>query len=213
MSDRLRQRLKRNTVLVPCTAGTPAAAVAAGPAQPSTEYDYIPPDVRSYLSDRPAAFGQVVVNSRVRVDRLENGRGFGPLVLAEGWLGLEPWGVWTGGHRAVLYASSPFSGKDAVGHGDGAAEIVIDARGAISKEHRRLPFRMKLGKTFADFAFAWGEIGAALLRVPIPPELMGPPIMKLEIELDHPLSSPDGYLRGLGISSFAIRSGAGANAA
>jgi hypothetical protein len=125
--DWLLQRHRRNNARssVGAIAGAPVEAV----------HDEAPRAVMAYLLNTPGCFGTTLISSDVEVDKIENFRGFEQLVIAEGWSGLEPWGVWTEGKRAVLYVRSPFTGLEPTPGTEILGDMVMDARASISEAH------------------------------------------------------------------------------
>jgi len=187
-----------------------AASSWASPAQEAP--DEVPDAIRAYLAQLPAVLGRIDLNNHEPVERIDGCRALKTVVLAEGWSGLESWGVWSEGNSAVLYIKNPLTENVTVA-ATGSGEIVIDARGALFKSHPRLAVRCELGASQSEIVFVWGEVGPAQIKLPIPAELASTPVFRLGMAIDAPRSSyehtggvsPDRRLVGVGISSIEVR--------
>ena len=109
--------------------------------------DDIPDQIGSYLAQIPSSAERVDINNRGALTQLEQFRALGFVVLAEGWSGLESWGVWSAGDNAIFYAKHD-TGRTEPSSSD---EVVIHARGAVSENHPCLAIRFKLGSSWTDF--------------------------------------------------------------
>jgi hypothetical protein len=163
--------------------------------------DEVPALIRSYLTRVQSGTGKVVINSRASTTELGQFRAVGSLVLGEGWSGLEPWGVWSEGHRAVLYLK-----------GENAGEILIEARGAISEIHPSLKTQFRIGSSETHFVFSLPETRFAQIKLPIPAELAGAPVIRIEMGIEAPKTpfeqtggvSTDCRRVGIGLSSIQL---------
>jgi hypothetical protein len=171
--------------------------------------DDIPDQIGSYLAQIPSSAERVDINNRGALTQLEQFRALGFVVLAEGWSGLESWGVWSAGDNAI------FSAKHDTGRTEPSSsdEVVIHARGAVSENHPCLAIRFKLGSSWTDFRFSWPETCFAQIRLPIPAELRNAPVLRIEVSIDGPKTpyehtggvSPDHRRLGIGLSAIAIQ--------
>ena len=176
-----------------------------GPSPKLREHkDDIPESVKNYFVQQPASLGKAQLSSHKPIVQIEQFRGLSNMVLAEGWSGLEPWGVWSDGNHAVLYVRNIVKAN---------TEIILTANGAVSEFHRRLTIQLALGTAREQFIFAWPDTIASQIELTVPADLACETVLRLAIDIDNPLSpyeqskgaSPDRRRTGLGIRSVEFK--------
>jgi hypothetical protein len=178
----------------------------------------IPAAVINYFSGVPSGLGKVDIASCESPAQIEQFRGLGDLLLAEGWSGLEGWGVWSDGTLAILYFRNAFGKNAAFPPPDNFPELIINARGAVSESHPNLSVRFTLGTVRKEFVFVWPEV-TAQINLPVPADCASEPILRLVLEIEVPQSpyeqtkgvSPDRRKTGIGVRSIEIRPAASMN--
>jgi hypothetical protein len=166
--------------------------------------DFIPAAVADYLELHPLVFGKISISSDEPSIQGDGFRGIHGVVLAEGWAGLEPFGVWSDEDRAVLYLKNPFAGDPALPQIGGSRVIIVSCRGAISEQYPTLRARFNVGSAPIDVVFSWPETMSCDITLPIDLESA---FIRIDVEIDSPKSpyertngvSPDHRRLGIGV--------------
>jgi hypothetical protein len=150
----------------------------------------VPGPVRDYLLQRPAGPSKIDLGSHAQPVQFGQFRGLGDFAV----------------NSAAMEPESPI-------------EIVITAWGAVSDSHREVTVRFALGTDRKKFIFVWPKLVTAQIRLPVPADLTGQAVLRIELEIESPLSpheqtngkSPDRRQLGVGIKSLAVRPAPGAD--
>lgn len=134
---------------------------------------------------------------------------FPGVALGDSW-DIEDWGAWSVGRFADIYVNTAPLRE----HGD-AAVVLLECWSAISVRHPELRIAIRLnGEAVLRHSFRHPDASAATLRVPIPPDCLAQPFLRLVLEVENPLSpaeqQPEKYkdLRLLGVALVKLRSAA-----
>jgi Glycosyl transferase family 2 len=175
------------------------------------EANQIPEEVSTYLTEVPGG-ERVVINNHHSPLRLGQFRAIGSLVMGDGWSGLEPWGVWSDGDVAILYIKNVLQSEDP-GLAESVGYVIFEARSAVSEKQPKLTMCFQLGSFCTEFLFSWPDAAHAMVKVPVPTELMLAPVLRVEIRINGqktPYELTEGGILdrrrvGIGIASVEVR--------
>lgn len=145
------------------------------------------------------------------VVRHDWGRVFTSGVLAEGWSGLEPWGMWSQGYRSTLYLKPALPmGIDVAEMGGRRVVLLLDLVFAIAPDiQETLYYTIEVNADSVSYEARWPERGR-IFRIPLPSEQLHAPL-RVTFTVENPATtralsggkSDDDRLIGIGLGRAA----------